>query len=173
MISVNHTVVPTFCSLWRCWRGSAIFVAWAFETVWLRFNFIPSCVTGWIPTRDHAQQETHFRKWKKCLTHLVGTAQSSLSQSHFESYVKILPSVASTLIHFMACYLWQAKCRLVTSPFLNTYQGGDCMHSLADPDSLHASLFLYWSGYLTLELSQRYFEFVTVFPYASVSFRQL
>lgn len=32
------------------------------------------------------------------------------------------------------------KCRLARQ-FLNAYQEGDCMHPLADPGSLHASLY--------------------------------
>lgn len=33
------------------------------------------------------------------------------------------------------------KCRLVARQFLNAYQEGDCMHPLADPGSLRASLY--------------------------------
>lgn len=40
------------------------------------------------------------------------------------------------------------KCRLLARQFLNAYQEGDCMHPLADPGSLHASL--YWSSYYSL-----------------------
>lgn len=93
-----------------------------------------------------------------------GIAQSSLFQPTFE----VLLSVSLTLTQFMGCYLCQAKCRLLTGPSLNAYQRWDCMPSLADPRSLHASLFLYWSGYLTLGICQSYFEFTTVFPCVSV-----
>lgn len=40
------------------------------------------------------------------------------------------------------------KCRLLARQFLNAYQERDCMHPLADPGSLYASL--YWSSYYSL-----------------------